>query len=744
MKEFVAESQEGLERMELCLTDLEQRPDDGELVSEIFRTVHTIKGTTSFLGFTRLQTLAHAGESLLGALRDGKIVVTADLISGLLRLMDALRRIVGLIEATGQEGEQPAPDDTALIEVLTWLKTGVDEPGANATGACTEVQTTPQDADINSALSSPVQNRTLRIDVEAMDHMMNLVGELILTRNQILQCNPGAQGFPDLARRLDTVTADLRESVRQARMQPLGHLFAKFPRMVRDLALTCGRRVRIEFKGQQTGLDKTLLEAIRDPLTHAVRNSVDHGIESPEQRLMAGKPIEGVIRLHAFQQSGSVVIEVTDDGAGIPAAAVLQKAVERKLVTPEQAAAMGEREALQLIFAPGISLSPAITHVSGRGVGMDVVRTNVQKVGGSVEVDSTLGSGTTLRLRVPLTLAIVPALVVRSGGQSFALPQHSLIELVHLASHASDAAIERIGSTEIFRLRDSLLPLVRLDRLLQIELTPSPQKTGSYIAVMEEGRRRFGVLIDALSPPEEIVVKPLSSVLRDIGMYSGATVLGNGELALILDVKAIADRAGHRASSQALTPSGEELPTHSSDTGVEPPATMVIYEIATHSANHQAICARMAIPLNFVERIERIPLGKVEYIENNPVMQYRGDLISLEDQGDILMEIKHRSTLEDPCDLRVTSPSGLVPGWSESSEVLITVMICVRPAAPASKRFGIVVQRVLNVSAGTLLTEDAELGTSPLAMFEDRVATVRVPPAVQVENREAVALQEVA
>jgi two-component system chemotaxis sensor kinase CheA len=288
--------------------------------------------------------------------------------------------------------------------------------------------------------------------------------------------------------------------------------------MVRDLAQTCGRSVRIEFEGQETGLDKTLLEAIRDPLTHAVRNSVDHGIEPPEQRAMAGKPIEGVIRLRAFQQSGSVVIEVIDDGAGIPATAVLKKAMDRGLVSADQAARMTEREMLQLIFAPGLSLSPAITHVSGRGVGMDVVRTNVQKVGGSVEVDSLLGSGTTLRLRVPLTLAIVPALVVRSGGQSFALPQHSLTELVRMQPGGLHAAVERIGTTEVFRLREALLPVIRLNRLLRLPSGMDHDKNGSYIAVMEEGGRRFGLVIDDLSPPEEIVVKPLSGVLRNIGM----------------------------------------------------------------------------------------------------------------------------------------------------------------------------------------------------------------------------------
>jgi two-component system chemotaxis sensor kinase CheA len=420
-KEFIAESQEGLDRMERCLTELEIRPGDSEqLVGEIFRSVHTIKGTTGFLGFERLEKLAHAGEHLLGSLREGKLAVTSDLISGLLRLMDGLRAILTLIEMTGSEGTRAGDDDTELIEELAALNVAVPIVPVAAAGSASiavgsQSGAGPAAMTVNAAALS---DKTLRIDVEVLNRMMNLVGELVLTRNQMLQSGVEATNFPELARRLDSVTADLRETVMQARMQPVGNLFGKFPRMVRDLAQTCGREVRIEFSGQETGLDKSLLEAIKDPLTHAVRNAVDHGIEAPAVRVMAGKPSEGCLRLRAFHQSGSVVIELADDGAGIAIERVLAKAVERGLVTPEQAEGMTEREALQLIFLPGFSTAAAVTTVSGRGVGMDVVRANVEKVGGSVELESKVGIGTTLRLRVPLTLAIVPALVVRSGGRA--------------------------------------------------------------------------------------------------------------------------------------------------------------------------------------------------------------------------------------------------------------------------------------------------------------------------------------
>jgi two-component system chemotaxis sensor kinase CheA len=450
-REFIAESQEGLERMELCLTDLEKRPNDGELVAEIFRAVHTIKGATGFLGFSRLQALAHTGESVLVALRDGKIGVTPALISGLLALMDRLRAILRLIEETGTEGERCTDDDEGLNASLTQLGTcdlatcDADLPAPADTSTARLIPEPPGQLAI-SAESPASQRRTLRIDVDVLTRMMNQVGGLVLTRNHILQSEPGAENFAELARRLNNVTGELRQSVMQARMQPAGHLFGKFPRMVRDLANTCGRQARIEFEGQETELDKSLLEAIRDPLTHAVRNAVDHGIEPPEDRVRAGKPMEGVLRLRAFHQGGSVVVEVIDDGAGISTERVLAKAMERGLITPERAASMSQHEALQMIFVAGFSTATEVTSVSGRGVGMDVVRANLGKVGGNVEVESRAGFGTTVRMRVPLTLAIVSALVVRSGGQSFVLPQSSLVELVYVPRRDRGSAVERVGT----------------------------------------------------------------------------------------------------------------------------------------------------------------------------------------------------------------------------------------------------------------------------------------------------------
>jgi two-component system chemotaxis sensor kinase CheA len=779
-REFIAESQEGLERMELCLTELEKRPGDRELVAEIFRAVHTIKGTTGFLGFARLEKLAHAGENLLGALRDGKVVVTADLINGLLELMDGLRAILRLIETTGAEGVRARDEDSSLITMLTELKTGGGAGPAIVTASSTTsgnasqnsrpsagspnaevLAIKPKEAAVSdttsaakagaiAATAGPVapsvvapsmRDKSLRIDVEVLNRMMNLVGELVLTRNQILQCTPSSQSFPDLARRLDSVTAELRESVMEARMQPVGHLFSKFPRMVRDLGRTCGRQVRIEFEGQETGLDKSLLETIRDPLTHAVRNSVDHGIESPEDRIRAGKPAEGVLRLRAFHQSGWVVIELVDDGAGISTECVLAKAIERDLVTPEKAASLSEREILQFLFVAGFSTAKQVTNVSGRGVGMDVVRANVEKVGGSVDLESKLGMGTILRLRVPLTLAIVPALVVRCGDQSFALPQNALVELVYVPLRDAQTAIEKIGTAELYRLREGLLPLVWLDRLLELEHKPKAEQHGFYIAVVESEGRRFGLVIDDLMAPEEIVVKPLSAALREIGMFSGATVLGNGLLALILDVAAAGARAGVRPMAEAAnsgatgaeagralaqpahgagTPvPGVQIQTaHIQEAQIELDRSMVIFELEAGQP--------MAMPLSLVERIESVPIREVEFAGGKAVLQYRGEILPLEDEGEVL------------------GPPGARSLENMESQAVVTVLICLRPGTQGMRRSGMVVRQVLDITAGTLLAEDTAGFGSRLAMVRDRVTMVHRDFVEDLPAQDATALQEVA
>jgi two-component system chemotaxis sensor kinase CheA len=720
-REFLIESQEGLDRMERCLTDLETRPKDAALLGEIFRSVHTIKGTTGFLGFKRLEKLAHAGENLLGLLRDGKLVADRPLITGLLQLLDGLRSILKSIETEASEGDG---EDTRLIEELGALQAPAHahQPArahAGSHSASIAAPVAPPESTVPSAPPGPAvvaapappvnaapaaepeassarpqsspapaagtaAESTLRVDIILLNRMMNLVGELVLTRNQVLQATATDPNMTLLSRRLDMVTADLRESVMKARMQPVSNIFSKIPRIVRDLSQSLGRRVRLQVEGQDTELDKSQLEAIKDPLTHAVRNSLDHGIEPPAERQAAGKDPEGTLKLRASHEGGHVIIEISDDGAGIAVEKVRQKAIERGLITADRAAQLGERELLQLIFLPGFSTAAQVTNVSGRGVGMDVVRTNVEKIGGKVEIDSRTGKGTTLRLRIPLTLAIIPALIVRSVNQSFALPQGSLSELVHIPPELAANAIEWIEGAPLHRLRGKLLPLVFLDRLLMPaeEHRPTTERD-NFIAVLDADGRRFGLVVDGLADPEEIVVKPLSAVLKNIGLYSGATVLGNADLALILDPGAIAMKAGVTMSARDESSDVEEE-LDANARGMD----FLLVEVGGR---------RAAVPLADVLRIEQLPASRIEYIGYRPVLNFEGQLMPVEDSGGVLTAAE-----ADP-------------------DAKIIVVVC----REGSRHVGIAVSHVLDVASGADLFEaGTSQRTGGVTLLKDRVTGV--------------------
>lgn len=731
-REFLIESQEGLDRMERCLTELEERPQDKELLGEIFRSVHTIKGTTGFLGFKRLERLAHAGENLLGLLRDGKMTANAAVITVLLHLMDGLRDLLKLIEADGTDGDAdnapliarleelqaPAalakaksaatahaaretaavPTETAAAKPPAAVPPAAEQTIAAAPEPVAAVTSTPEstDAPAEAAALTPAEaararaqgataESTLRVDVTLLNRMMNLVGELVLTRNQVLQATAADPNMTLLSRRLDMVTADLRESVMKARMQPVSNVFSKMPRMVRDLTHSLGRRVRLQMEGQETELDKSLLEAIKDPLTHAVRNALDHGIEPPAKRTAAGKDPEGTLTLRAAQEGSHVVIEVSDDGAGMAVEKIRGKAIERGLLSPERAAQLGERDLLQLVFVPGFSTAAEVTNVSGRGVGMDVVRTNVEKIGGKVEIDSRVGKGTTLRMRIPLTLAIIPALIVRSISQSFALPQGALSELVHIPPEKAATAIEWMEGAPLYRLRGRLLPLVFLDQLLMPgHACKLSTERDNFIAVLDADGRRFGLIVDSLADPEEIVVKPLSTVLKDIGLFSGATVLGNADLALILDPGSIAVKTGVTMSSN------EEAAQAVEDESENEAARMryLLVEVAGRQA---------AVPLADVLRIEQLPFSRIEYIGYRPVLNFEGQLLPVEDSGGILAAAQ-----ADP-------------------EAQVVVVVC----RDGNRHVGIAVSHVLDVTSGANLFE-AGTGarTEGVTLLKDRVTGV--------------------
>lgn len=743
-REFLIESQEGLDRMERCLTELETRPEDAALLGEIFRSVHTIKGTTGFLGFHRLEKLAHAGENLLGLLRDGKLAADPPLITGLLQLLDGLRSILKSIEADEHEGEG---EDGELIERLNTLQVPAAqsrEPAAvlhceslpqqteqarpvpaareetpstasvivdpRAGDAKPDANSEPSGMRPRASAGSTAAESTLRVDVVLLNRMMNLVGELVLTRNQVLQATAADPNMTMLSRRLDMVTADLRESVMKARMQPVSHIFSKMPRIVRDVSQSLGRRVRLQVEGQDTELDKSLLEAIKDPLTHAVRNALDHGIEPPGVREAAGKDPEGTLTLRASHEGSHVVVEVSDDGAGMDVEKIRRKAIERGVVARERAEQMSQQELLQLVFMPGFSTADAVTNISGRGVGMDVVRTNVEKIGGKVEIDSRMGEGTTLRLRIPLTLAIIPALIVRSAGQSFAVPQGALSELVQVSSEQGGKSIEWIEGAPLYRLRGNLLPLVFLDRLLRQDRLPGAaaenengDRRDHFIAVLDADGRRFGLVVDGLADPEEIVVKPLSSVLKSIGMYSGATVLGNGALALILDLGAIASRAGVNGTAP------EEGACMTEHAGVEESSAKQEYLLVEVAGR------RAAVPLESVLRIEQLPLSRVEYLGVRPVLNFEGQLMQVEDAGGVLNSMEQAA--------------------ANGSEPQVIFVIC----REGNRQLGIAVSRVLDVASGSGLYEaGTRQRTSGVTLLKDRVTGIveldRAPSLSEAEG----------
>jgi two-component system chemotaxis sensor kinase CheA len=463
-----------------------------------------------------------------------------------------------------------------------------------------------------------VADSTIRVDVDLLDELMLLVGELVLTRNQIVQ-NVARQTDTDLIRasqRLNLIASELQEGVMKTRMQPIDHIWSKLPRVVRDLGLQLKKSIRLEMEGRETELDKTLLEAVKDPLTHLVRNSVDHGIETPDVRKAAGKPTEGVLTLRARHESGQVVVEVADDGAGIDPVKLGKKAVERGLITVAQLERMSPNDILQLIFLPGFSTAAAVTNVSGRGVGMDVVKTNIESIGGTIEVESDPGRGTVCRLRIPLTLAIVPALTVECANDRYAIPQISLQELVSLDAEKAANAVEEVGGAQVYRLRGELLPLVRLTDVLG--LTSERHDGHVVIAVLRSEGRRFGLVVDRVINTEEIVVKAVGGQMKAIGLYSGATVLGDGTVALILDVQALARRALRTETTERSQEAARQAAAASTETDRQ---RMLLAAIGGGR--------RVAIPLDTVTRLEQVRTDAVEKVGNREVVQYRGAILPM-------------------------------------------------------------------------------------------------------------------
>ena len=496
--------------------------------------------------------------------------------------------------------------------------------------AVPEASAVKPDEHPEAAVSAAAES-AIRVNVNLLDKVMNLVGELVLVRNQILQFSMRQQesGFLGTSQRLNLITSELQEGIMKTRMQPIGNIWNKFPRIARDLALACGKQVRIEMEGEETELDKTLIEAIRDPLTHIVRNSIDHGIEAPPQRVAAGKSAEGRLSLRALHESGQVIIEVADDGAGIDCDRVRAKALERGLITSEQASRLGESEALRLVFLPGFSTAEKVTNISGRGVGMDVVKTNIEKIGGTVDIQSVRGQGTRLRIKIPLTLAIIPALIVTCAGDRYAIPQISLIELVRLEADEKAHRIEMIHGSPVYRLRGNLLPLVYLHEVLNVSNPESNGDAGAssaaHIVVLQVADQQFGLVVDQVSDTEEIVVKPLGKQFKGLSAFAGATIMGDGQVALILDVPGAAQLSGVFSFRDTAHAEKQDLAARS------------------HGKHNQSLLLcragsseRIAVPLALVSRLEEFHQSQIEHAAGCPVVRYRDQILPLVDLASLL------------------------------------------------------------------------------------------------------------
>jgi two-component system chemotaxis sensor kinase CheA len=680
LADFLTETNENLGELDSALLALERTPDDAATLGLIFRMVHTIKGTCGFLGLPRLERVAHAAENVLGQLRDGRLSASPDMVSQILAAMD---RIKAILSGLSQSGAEPSGDDSSLIEALNATASGhapehverpevqfspapkppaasaappraapiaavepapppppamekpaapepppahaVPVPVSHPVAASAATPPVPAADPAGAAATGPAVAQTIRVTVDVLEDLMTLVSELVLTRNQLLQLARMQEnsGFTAPLQRLSHITSELQEGVMKTRMQPVGNAWNKLPRLVRDLAHDLNKKIELTMLGADTELDRQVLELIKDPLTHMVRNSGDHGLESSAERRAAGKSETGHVTLNAYHEGGHIIIEVADDGRGLAADKIRAKVLANGLATEAELASMSESQIQRFIFRAGFSTAANVTAVSGRGVGMDVVKTNIEKIGGTVDLKSTAGQGTTFIIKIPLTLAIVSALIVESVSERFAIPQLSVVELVR-ARRAGDnspgatgeSVIELINDTPVLRLRDRLLPLVSLGDLLG--LGPSETGTsGAHIVVTQVGTSLLGIIVDRVFDTEEIVVKPVAPILRHITMFSGNTILGDGSVIMILDPAGIARATGVGAGGSEKAAKQEAV----ENTGSADRMALLLFRVNG--------AERMAVPLNLVARLENIAREKIELSSGSPVTQYRGKLMPL-------------------------------------------------------------------------------------------------------------------
>src|SRR5213076_3239506 len=656
LREFLTETSESLDTVDNKLVRFEQEPNNAKILDNIFRLVHTIKGTCGFLGLPRLEAVAHAGETLMGKFRDG-MPVTAEAVTLILSSIDRVKEILAGLEAT--EAEPEGNDQDLIVKLQAMVEQAMEatsEPAAPATAkepaveqgtlvrqtlqrqlrpgevpldelerafreTSTDIAARPAAAPEQRAASPKqekpglkkaiaesetsegdrVANQSIRVNVDTLEHLMTMVSELVLTRNQLLEISRRNEDteFKVPLQRLSNVTAELQEGVMKTRMQPIGNAWQKLPRIVRDLSGELGKQIELEMHGADTELDRQVLDLIKDPLTHMVRNSADHGLETPAERLASGKGEQGTIRLSAYHEGGHIIICIADNGRGLNTERIKAKAVQNGLVSEAELEKMTEAQIHKFIFAPGFSTAAAITSVSGRGVGMDVVRTNIDQIGGTIDIKSVAGEGSSVTIKIPLTLAIVSALIVEAAGDRFAIPQLAVVELVRARAN-SEHRIERIKD------------------LLKIDDGSSSDPENGFIVVTQVGSQTFGIVVDGVFHTEEIVVKPMSTKLRHIDMFSGNTILGDGAVIMIIDPNGIAKALG-AAGSAAHGMTDENAATHAL-TG-EQLTSLLVFRAGSAQPK--------AVPLGLVTRLEEISTDKIELSNGRYMVQYREQLMPL-------------------------------------------------------------------------------------------------------------------
>ena len=771
LTEFLIEAREIFDQLDLDFVQLEQTPEDKKLVGNIFRAMHTLKGSSGFFAFHRLEKVAHAGESLLSKIRDGALILNADMTDALLETSDRLREIVAGIE---QSRVESAGDDSSLIANLKSLTDGgpplasksapaviapvttqaatpaatpatapiessaQDEPqeqqivsqelsASSLALPDTDIAPNPVDINTKDSTKSTEVAAPVKVSVELLDKLMNLVSEMVLARNRLLSfaLNSGDTNFASTVRTIDMVTLELQERMMKTRMQPISQVWTKFPRLVRDISQGCGKQVELVQIGAETELDRTLLEGIRDPLVHIIRNSVDHGIEIPAVRLASGKKEKGIVTLKSMHENGMVVIEITDDGAGIDVGLVAKKAIEKGLITQEKVAKLSDREIIDFIYLPGFSTKDKITNLSGRGVGMDVVRTNVQQIGGSVDISSS-AKGTKLRLRIPLTLAIMPAVFVRCMDQRFAIPQNNLFEMVRHEPKEGVTGLEDFYGLPVFRLRNKLIPLLFLNRELRLnDAKPNSEQILNIVVVQAAGIR-FGLVVDEVLFMQEVVVKPVGPLLKGTPTYSGATILGDGMVAMILDIGGIAIRSG--LISKLLDKQFEE--NISTDTEiVHNSQTMLLFDLLD--------LERIAIPLDYVDRLETFSATRIEHRGNQEVILYGDQIMKLIWLSDYVEGASHKGLYGDESISVVVhyhdgQPIGFVVKQIHDIVSVPSEIIMISPP-----QRGIVGSSIVNEAVVSILNVEEILNLSGLGHF-DQSSLIRnsekINPSIPVDR----------